>query len=136
MKRIIAFFAIICFTTLTISCAPVQRKDSNTKVPVKRTQKIKRTSGGADSHEVVKGDTLWGISGSEDAYSDNMQWPLLFKYNRDVIKDPDLIYPGQDLKIQRNVSDEEVEKAIRAAEQTPPYTPHTTPRENLPQDYF
>jgi len=85
---------------------------------------------------VVKGDTLWDISGSGSAYSDNMQWPLLFKYNRDIIKDPDLIYPGQNLKIQKNVTEDEVKRARKAASDTPPYQPHTTPRETLPLDYF
>ena len=42
---------------------------------------------------VVQGDTLWGISEMDISYKDNFLWPLIFKANRDQIKDPDLIYP-------------------------------------------
>jgi LysM repeat protein len=111
------------------------------KVPVKKTTAQKKSTekksiAGSVAHEVVKGDTLWGISGMEKAYADHMQWPLLFKYNRDIIQDPDLIYPGQNLQIKKDVSDEEVSKARKAASDTPVYRPHTTPRETLPVDYF
>jgi nucleoid-associated protein YgaU len=30
-----------------------------------------------------------------------MKWPLLFEANREVIKDPDLIYPGQQIRIPK-----------------------------------
>lgn len=87
-------------------------------------------------YTVVKADTLWGIAGKSDIYSDNFQWPLIFKANRDEIKDPDLIYPQQDFKIQKDASSEDVSHARDLASKTPKYVPHSSPRETLPVDYF
>jgi hypothetical protein len=88
------------------------------------------------NYTVVKGDTLWDIAAMDFAYKDNFQWPLIFKGNRDRIVDPDLIYPKQDFCIRKDFSDLEVQKAIKDASDTPPYVPHTKPREVLPVDYF
>ena len=85
---------------------------------------------------VVKGDTLWGIAGMSVAYKDNFQWPLIFKANRDQIKDPDLIYPAQEFLLRHDYSESEIDKARKDASDTPKYVPHTKPRETLPVDYF
>jgi LysM repeat protein len=90
----------------------------------------------AKKYIVVTGDTLWGISGSSNGYNDSFQWPLIFKANRDQIKDPDLIYPKQEFSILTDYSDTDVAKAKKDAEDTPKYVPHTKPRETLPVDYF
>lgn len=68
-----------------------------------------------DIHVVVKGEHLWGISSYAQIYNDPYQWPLIFKRNRDQIKDADLIYPGQELKIQRDLTEEQVQQAIQHA---------------------
>ena len=42
---------------------------------------------------VQKGDTLWAIS--RERYGDGILYVKVFEANRDSIRDPDLIYPGQ-----------------------------------------
>lgn len=48
-------------------------------------------------HEVVKGETLSGIA--KQYYGNAGQYMKIFEANKDILKDPDLIKPGQKLKI-------------------------------------
>ncbi len=70
---------------------------------------------GVSSYSVVRGDNLWSISGKDDVYADPYQWPLIYKTNRNKIKDADLIYPGQVLDIDQNASASEIDAAINHA---------------------
>ena len=63
-------------------------------------------------YEVVHGDSLWAISGKAETYNNPYQWPLIFKANRDQIKDADLIHPGQTFDVDRNPSAADVEAAV------------------------
>lgn len=54
------------------------------------------------THVVKKGECLWYIAGYEEIYGNPLKWPLIYKANKDKIKDPDLIYPGQALAIPRD----------------------------------
>lgn len=44
-------------------------------------------------------DCLWNISKKKDIYGNAWLWPKIWQGNRDQIKDPDIIHPGQKLKI-------------------------------------
>ena len=70
---------------------------------------------GATSYSVVGGDNLWDISGKDDVYANSFQWPLIYKANRDKIKDADLIYPGQVLDIDQNASSSDIDAAVNHA---------------------
>ncbi len=50
-------------------------------------------------YTIQKGDTLSKIA--KQFYGNAMEYPKLFEANREVIKDPDLIYPGQVIRIPR-----------------------------------
>lgn len=54
------------------------------------------------SYTVKKGDSLWSIAGAQ--LGDNNQWPVLFALNKNQIKNPDLIYPGQVLTVPSKVA--------------------------------
>jgi len=69
----------------------------------------------ADSYTVVSGDTLWGISAKSSIYGNPYQWPLIYKANRSQIKDADLIFPGQNLSIQRDASAADINAAVNHA---------------------
>ena len=51
----------------------------------------------ARTYTVKAGDSLSKIAKHE--YGDAAQWPKIFEANRDIIKNPDLIHPGQTLKL-------------------------------------
>jgi LysM repeat protein len=51
----------------------------------------------ARSYTIVSGDTLTGIAGR--FCHRPAKWPSLFNGNRKVVRDPDLIYPGQKLTL-------------------------------------
>lgn len=81
-----------------------------------RGLRYKRSSSDAvSSYEVVRGDSLWKISGKPEIYSDPYQWPLIYKTNADKIKDADLIFPGQQFAIDTSPSSSEVDAAVRHA---------------------
>ncbi|UCE85524.1 MAG: LysM peptidoglycan-binding domain-containing protein [Deltaproteobacteria bacterium] len=61
-----------------------------TSVPARAEQKTR-------VHEVEPGETLWTIAA--DAMGDARLWPAIYRANRDQIKDPALVYPGQRLSI-------------------------------------
>jgi uncharacterized coiled-coil DUF342 family protein len=46
-------------------------------------------------------DCLWNIAKKPDIYDNAWLWPKIWQGNRDQIKDPDLIYPGQKLTIPK-----------------------------------
>lgn len=50
--------------------------------------------GGANTYTVVSGDSLSKIGGKY-----GIAWKAIWDANRDILNDPDKIYPGQELKI-------------------------------------
>jgi len=50
-------------------------------------------------YEIQKGDNLWKIA--KHFYGSGTEHPKIFEANKEVIKDPDLIYPGQMIRIPK-----------------------------------
>lgn len=53
----------------------------------------------SDFYEIKKGDTLSHIA--KRFYGNANKYPLIFEANREVIKHPDKIYPGQKIRIPK-----------------------------------
>lgn len=66
-------------------------------VPVIRGEHIVDGYVGFRRHRVEAGDTLWAIA--EEHYGDGSLHPRLVTANQHVIDDPDLIFPGQVLRV-------------------------------------
>lgn len=68
-----------------------QVNDENLAIPVEEEP--------AEFYTIVSGDSLSKIA--KRYYGDAMKYPLIFEANREVIKNPDLIYPGQQIRIPK-----------------------------------
>src|SRR4030067_3227726 len=58
------------------------------------------------NYTVVRGDHLWGIARKSEHYGNGFAWPMIYKANRDKIKNPDLIYPQQVFSIPKLTEEE------------------------------
>lgn len=65
--------------------------------------------------EVGPTDNLLLIAARPEVYNDGMLWPLIYKANRDQIKNPKEIFPGQKLVIPRDKNSEEIDAARQEA---------------------
>lgn len=65
------------------------------------------------SHTVHRGETLPQIAARPEIYNDMALWPLIYRANRDQIRDPYQLWPGQVLKIPRNFNRDEALDARR-----------------------
>ena len=76
----------------------VKFKSSKPKVAVKHTRSPENPPTPANqTYTVVKGDCLWNIA--KKYYGNGSKYTVIYNANRDKIKNPNLIYPGQVLTI-------------------------------------
>ncbi|TXS40816.1 LysM peptidoglycan-binding domain-containing protein [Streptomyces sp. uw30] len=72
---------------------PAAKKSTKT-VTTPTGKKVKKGDG---EYKVVKGDTLSSIAADHDVKGG---WEKLFKLNKDIVEDANLIYPGQQLHLK------------------------------------
>jgi uncharacterized coiled-coil protein SlyX len=77
------------------------------------------------NYTVVRGDHLWGIAKKKEHYDNPFAWPMIYRANRDQIKNPDLIYPKQLFKIP-NLTEEEMSKYDKIRRNYKPAPPTQT----------
>ncbi len=65
------------------------------------------------SYTVRRGETLPQISARTEIYNDSTLWPIIYRANRDQIRDPKRLWPGQVFVIPRNFSRDEAVEARR-----------------------
>lgn len=65
------------------------------------------------AYTVRRGETLPQIAARSEIYNDSSLWPLIYRANRDQIRDPRQLWPGQNLRIPRHFSRDEALEAKR-----------------------
>lgn len=129
MKRAGGLFLLLiilsCVRKHPLQPHPPQEREIQAEEGEKIERIIKEKGGEVpEVYTVVKGDCLWKISGKEEIYNDPFMWPIIYHTNRDKIKNPDLIYPGQKFIIPRSgISLDEIRNARRMAGAKKPYDP-------------
>ncbi|HUH65971.1 MAG TPA: LysM peptidoglycan-binding domain-containing protein [Syntrophales bacterium] len=148
-RRVAAKGAIfIIFTFILFGCAGEQVKSVDAEqrggLPAQATASKGSAAARAGGEEetvmclceqytVKKGDTLWWIAKYKDIYNDPFLWPVIYEANKDIIKNPKLLYPGQELDIPRGgYTLEEIKKMRKRAGAKKPYLPEQ--QANLPMD--
>lgn len=84
MRKIISLICLL-LPALAFAAAPTNRPELRSDAP--------------NLHIVVKGDTLWDISAK--FFKDPWRWPYIWGMNKNTIKDPHWIYPGDVIMLDR-----------------------------------
>jgi len=88
MRKIIS---LICFLLPTLAFSAQSGEVADMLLDIR--------SDAPDRHVVVKGDTLWDISGM--FFKDPWKWPHIWGLNKETIKNPHWIYPGDIIFLDR-----------------------------------
>ena len=126
MKKII-LLACVCALITASGCAAKKNKPAEEvqAAPVEETivETEVEEEDLVNNHTVKKGECLWWIAEYQQVYNDPFMWPLIYKANRDQIKNPDRIFPNQTFVIPRQFTKSELIKARKQAGAANPYLP-------------
>ncbi len=78
--------------------AKIEINDPESDQPIEISAALE--PGNVEYYEIKSGDTLSKIA--KAYYGDAMAYVRIFEANREVIQDPDLIYPGQKIRIPKD----------------------------------
>ena len=67
-------------------------------------------------YTVQRGDSLWTIAAKPSVYGNAFLWPLIWRANLDLSKDPAVLRAGMDLDIRTHPSVDEVYSAVQEAQ--------------------
>ena len=134
MKSIKSILILIGILFLFVSCAKKQVVKKEEPVPTKKQEQVQQAKDESAKplstenilkpepvvsmpmlHKVKKGECLWIIASYKEIYNDPFMWPLIYKANKEKIKDPDLIFPGQLFSINRDYTGSEKASAVNFA---------------------
>lgn len=102
MRKIIS---LICFLLPVLAFAAEQAPPPDMLLDIRKDA--------PDRHIVVKGDNLWDISNK--FFKDPWKWPHIWGLNKDSIKNPHWIYPGDVIFLDRNSGTLRIEENANAA---------------------
>jgi nucleoid-associated protein YgaU len=88
-------------------------QEQQTAAVAKQEASVRELSVQVPSYTVRRGETLPQIAARSEIYNDASLWPLIYRANRDQIRNPTQLWPGQNLKIPRNFSRDEALEAKR-----------------------
>ena len=145
MKKI--FFLIAILLSVTILFSSCCKKQVKKQEPVPQKQKVEKAEPEKPApvvkeepkpqpkeeittttptlptyHEVKKGECLWRIAEYKEIYNDPFMWPLIYRANKEKIKDPDLIFPKQVFRIPRDYTESQKQDAIHFAKTRGPWS--------------
>lgn len=95
--------AIVAFVPLaSVAQASKDATNAATAQPAESAKPIVLAENAPTSYTVVSGDTLWGIAAK--FLRDPWRWPDVWNLNRDQVKDPHWIYPGNVIRLITDAS--------------------------------
>lgn len=91
---------LLAYSSLTLGLSSPAVLAQTSEAVASQGNVLELAENAPDRHVVVRGDTLWGISGL--FLKQPWRWPEIWRLNKSQIKDPHWIYPGQIVYLDRS----------------------------------